>query len=142
MKKNAVFVNIGRGQTVDTDALVRALKSNTIVAAGLDVTDPEPLPVNHELLKLPNASEYRDFWSTKKKNQQNSFICTYSSFTQCIVYSPFVYCQNYTNMINYLFTVIIPHMGSQTIKTRNDMAIVAAQNILNGFEGKPLLYEL
>lgn len=58
MKKTAVFVNIGRGKTVDTDALVKALKSGTIFAAGLDVTEPEPLPVNHELMKLPNAGEY------------------------------------------------------------------------------------
>ena len=58
MKNTAVFVNIGRGKTVDTDALTKALKNNTIFAAGLDVTDPEPLPVDHELLKLPNAGEY------------------------------------------------------------------------------------
>lgn len=55
MKKNAVFVNIGRGKVVNTDALVTALRTGTIFAAGLDVTDPEPLPPDHELLKLPNA---------------------------------------------------------------------------------------
>ena len=33
-------------------------------------------------------------------------------------------------------------MGSQTIETRTDMAVAAVQNILNGIEGKPLLYEL
>ena len=60
MKNSAVFVNIGRGSTVDTDALVRALKSGTIFASGLDVTDPEPLPVDHELLKLPNVGEYME----------------------------------------------------------------------------------
>lgn len=58
MKKNSVFVNVGRGKVVDTDALVKALKNHTIFAAGLDVTDPEPLPKDHELLKLPNAGEY------------------------------------------------------------------------------------
>ena len=42
----------------------------------------------------------------------------------------------------FFFTVVIPHMGSQTVETRNDMAMAAAQNIINGFEGKPLLYEL
>ena len=55
MKKKAVFVNVGRGKVVDTEALVRALKNKTIFAAGLDVVDPEPLPSDHELLKLPNA---------------------------------------------------------------------------------------
>ncbi|KAK9300763.1 hypothetical protein QLX08_006630 [Tetragonisca angustula] len=93
MKKNAVFVNISRGQIVKTNALIKALRNNIIFAAGLDVTDPEPLPPDHELLKISNA-------------------------------------------------VVIPHLGSATVKTRNDMSFTAAQNILNGLEGKPLIYEL
>ena len=43
-KPGAIFVNVGRGQTVITDDLVAALQSGQIAAAGLDVTDPEPLP--------------------------------------------------------------------------------------------------
>ncbi|KAK0087195.1 hypothetical protein PV325_001564 [Microctonus aethiopoides] len=93
MKKTAVFVNIGRGPVVQTDALLRALKQEKIFAAGLDVVDPEPLPKNHELLKLPNFE-------------------------------------------------ILPHLGSATVKTRNDMATVAAQNIINGLDGKSLVYPL
>ncbi|XP_043475385.1 glyoxylate reductase/hydroxypyruvate reductase-like [Leptopilina heterotoma] len=54
MKKTAVFVNVGRGKVVDTDALVRAVENRTIFAAGLDVVDPEPLPRDHKLLKLAN----------------------------------------------------------------------------------------
>ncbi|RZC32539.1 uncharacterized protein BDFB_011472 [Asbolus verrucosus] len=54
MKSTAVFVNVSRGEVVDQDALIRALKDNKIFAAGLDVTTPEPLPPDHELLKLPN----------------------------------------------------------------------------------------
>lgn len=42
----------------------------------------------------------------------------------------------------FFFVVIIPHLGSATTKTRNDMSIIAAQNILNGLDGKPLVYEL
>ncbi|XP_046734069.1 glyoxylate reductase/hydroxypyruvate reductase-like [Diprion similis] len=38
--------------------------------------------------------------------------------------------------------VIIPHLGSATVKTRSDMATTAAQNVINGLEGKPLVYEL
>jgi len=45
MKKSAIFINASRGGVVNQDALVQALKSNTIAAAGLDVTDPEPLPL-------------------------------------------------------------------------------------------------
>lgn len=55
MKKTSIFVNIARGQIVNTDSLVRALRNKKIFAAGLDVTDPEPLPPDHELFKLPNA---------------------------------------------------------------------------------------
>ena len=43
------FINVGRGATVDTDALLRALQSGSLAGAGLDVTDPEPLPANHPL---------------------------------------------------------------------------------------------
>ncbi|XP_027708237.1 uncharacterized protein LOC114036053 [Vombatus ursinus] len=52
MKPTATLINIGRGQLVDQDALVEALQTGIIKAAGLDVTDPEPLPRSHPLLKL------------------------------------------------------------------------------------------
>jgi glyoxylate reductase len=55
MKKTAVFVNTSRGPLVDQPALAAALRSGTIFAAGLDVTDPEPLPPEHELYALPNC---------------------------------------------------------------------------------------
>lgn len=55
MKPTAYFVNVGRGGTVDTDALVEALKARRIAAAGLDVTDPEPLPKGHVLWTMPNV---------------------------------------------------------------------------------------
>jgi glyoxylate reductase len=55
MKRTAVFINTARGPLVDQKALADALRSGTIFAAGLDVTDPEPLPPDHELYKLPNC---------------------------------------------------------------------------------------
>lgn len=55
MKSSATLVNISRGPTVDTAALVAALRTGQIGAAGLDVVDPEPLPGDHPLLELPNA---------------------------------------------------------------------------------------
>lgn len=54
MKPGALFVNAGRGRTVDTEALVEELKAGRIRAA-LDVTDPEPLPSDHPLWHAPNA---------------------------------------------------------------------------------------
>ena len=56
MKSTAILINIARGGVVDTDALTSALKNNEIYHAGLDVTEPEPLPRGHELLGLPNVT--------------------------------------------------------------------------------------
>ncbi len=54
MKPSAVLVNTSRGQVVDQQALYEALKFRRIFAAGLDVTDPEPLPLDSPLLELDN----------------------------------------------------------------------------------------
>jgi lactate dehydrogenase-like 2-hydroxyacid dehydrogenase len=47
LKPSAVFINTSRGPVVDHDALYTALATKTFAAAGLDVTDPEPLPRDH-----------------------------------------------------------------------------------------------
>ena len=91
MQPTANLVNIARGPVVDTDALVTALADGDIRCAGLDVTDPEPLPADHPLIAMPN--------------------CT-----------------------------IIPHMGSSTWRARNSMAQLAADNLLAGIAGRPLLH--
>lgn len=86
MKPTATFVNISRGSLVDQDALVDALKSGTIAAAGLDVTDPEPLPRDHALLQLSNV-------------------------------------------------VLMPHVGSATLRTRHEMLQLTIQNIKGALDG-------
>ncbi len=53
MKQGTLLVNAARGPIVNTDALVEALKSGKVRAA-LDVTDPEPLPLDHPLWRCPN----------------------------------------------------------------------------------------
>ncbi|XP_011865271.1 PREDICTED: glyoxylate reductase/hydroxypyruvate reductase [Vollenhovia emeryi] len=88
MKKTAIFVNASRGAVVDQDALIDALKNYTIAAAGLDVTTPEPLPVDSELLYLSNC-------------------------------------------------VVLPHIGSATKETRDEMASITAKNIIAVLEGIP-----
>ena len=55
LKKNAVVLNVGRGMTLDTEALTRALKEGRIAGACLDVTDPEPLPSDHPLWDMENV---------------------------------------------------------------------------------------
>jgi phosphoglycerate dehydrogenase-like enzyme len=55
MERHAWLVNVARGQHVVTDDLVAALREGIIGGAGLDVTDPEPLPQGHPLWSLPNC---------------------------------------------------------------------------------------
>src|SRR5690606_18965514 len=53
--KGAVFINVGRGPTVDEPALIEALASGKLEGAGLDVTDIEPLPADSLLWSMPNV---------------------------------------------------------------------------------------
>ena len=55
LKKGVIIYNIGRGTTLDQDALLAELNSGRIAAAYLDVTNPEPLPTNHPLWTTPNC---------------------------------------------------------------------------------------
>ena len=89
MKSNAILVNTSRGTVVNQDALYQALKSNQIFAAALDVTDPEPLPMDSPLLTLENC-------------------------------------------------LIAPHIASASEKTRDDMARLAANNLIAGLKGERL----
>ena len=54
-KRGALFINVGRGATVVTADLIEALNDGRIGGAGLDVTDPEPLPPDHPLWRAPNV---------------------------------------------------------------------------------------
>lgn len=90
MKPTAYFINAARGGVVNTEALYTALVERQIAYAALDVTEPEPLPAGHPLIKLPNI-------------------------------------------------LITPHIGSATTETRNRMALLAAENLLLGLAGKPLV---
>jgi D-2-hydroxyacid dehydrogenase (NADP+) len=55
MKKNSYFIAVSRGGIYDLPALVKALDSGKLAGAGVDVTDPEPLPKGNALWKFPNA---------------------------------------------------------------------------------------
>jgi glyoxylate reductase len=69
MKPNAVLVNASRGGVLDQAALHHALKSNQIFAAALDVTDPEPLPMDSPLLELENCIIVPHLGSASKKTR-------------------------------------------------------------------------
>ncbi|KAL8601686.1 hypothetical protein ACOMHN_033862 [Nucella lapillus] len=55
MKNTAIIVNSGRGGVIDHDDLAQALANGVIGGAGIDVTEPEPLPKDHPLVALPNC---------------------------------------------------------------------------------------
>ena len=84
MQRRPIVLNIARGDIVNTDDLIEALKSGKIKGAGLDVTAPEPLPGGHPLCHLDNC-------------------------------------------------IVVPHIGTATKECRNNMARLAAQNIINHF---------
>jgi lactate dehydrogenase-like 2-hydroxyacid dehydrogenase len=89
MKPTAVLVNTARGPVVDQPALADALRQKRIAAAGLDVTEEEPIPLDDPLLGLPNC-------------------------------------------------IVLPHIGSATVKARSKMADMAVDNVLAGLAGQPL----
>jgi len=55
MKKGSYFIAVSRGKLYSTEALMKALDSKHLAGAGLDVTDPEPLPKDHPLWKFENV---------------------------------------------------------------------------------------
>lgn len=93
MKSSAVFVNTSRGGLVDQAALYTALKEERIYAAGLDVTTPEPLPLDDPLFTLKNC-------------------------------------------------VILPHIGSASIRTREAMTRIAVSNARLALEGVDMEHEV
>jgi lactate dehydrogenase-like 2-hydroxyacid dehydrogenase len=93
MKQGAILVNTSRGEVVDQEALFDALTEGPLGAAGLDVTDPEPLDPAHPLVGLENC-------------------------------------------------VIAPHTGSATYEAREEMAVIAASNLLAVFAGVPMEAEV
>lgn len=89
MKETAYLVNVSRGPIVDTDALCEALVAGEIAGAGLDVTDPEPLPSGHRLLSIENC-------------------------------------------------LVVPHIGSASVRTRTAMANLAVTNLVAGLAARPM----
>lgn len=55
LKPGAIFINVGRGDLADSDALTAALNSGHVSAAALDVFDPEPIPADHPVRGMPNV---------------------------------------------------------------------------------------
>lgn len=75
MKNSAIFINSGRGPVVDEQALIAALQSGEIYAAGLDVFEQEPLPTNSPLLTLPNVVALPHIGSATHETRYNMAAC-------------------------------------------------------------------
>ena len=89
MKPTAVLINTSRGPVVDQQALYEALHSKRIFAAALDVTVPEPLPLDSPLLELENC-------------------------------------------------IVVPHIASASWRSRQQMSLMAAENMIAGLKGERL----
>ena len=75
LKPGSYFISIGRGKSTVTDDLIAALKDGSLAGAGLDVTDPEPLPPGHELWTLPNVIITPHIsWMTDKGFERNWLV--------------------------------------------------------------------
>lgn len=75
MKSSAILINAGRGPVVDEKALIQALLDGTIHAAGLDVFEQEPLPVDSPLLKMPNVVALPHIGSATHETRYNMAAC-------------------------------------------------------------------
>lgn len=73
MKPGAYFINVARGKLVETQALTEALQRGALQGAGLDVTDPEPLPEEHPLRKMPQVIVSPHIAGPSDKNRRRSF---------------------------------------------------------------------
>ncbi|HFZ8994713.1 TPA: glyoxylate/hydroxypyruvate reductase GhrB [Citrobacter freundii] len=75
MKSSAIFINAGRGPVVDEEALIAALQNGEIHAAGLDVFEKEPLPVDSPLLTMPNVIALPHIGSATHETRYNMAAC-------------------------------------------------------------------
>jgi glyoxylate reductase len=94
MKPTAVFINVGRGDTVDTAALVRALETGEIAKAGLDVVEPEPLPADHPLLQMDNVIITPHIGGNTHKAWRNKALQTAQNVVNRFAGRPLVDCVN------------------------------------------------
>lgn len=109
-----------RGGVVSQEDLYEALATGQIAAAGLDVTVPEPLPTSHPLFTLKNCGE-----------------CARLNTSMCFPYIALALL-----VIRLFSAVILPHIASASYTTRNAMSVLAANNLLLGLRGEPMVKEL
>lgn len=99
MKPTAYFINAARGAVVDTQALYKALTDKQIAYAALDVTDPEPLPAEHPLIKLPNILITPHIGSATTETRNRMALLAVENLLLGLAGKPLVTCIN--QEVNY-----------------------------------------
>jgi glyoxylate reductase len=94
MKPTAILVNSARGELVQTAALERALRDGTIAGAGLDVTDPEPLPGDHPLLTAPNLTVAPHIGSATRSTREKMADMAAGNLLAALAGERMPYCAN------------------------------------------------
>ena len=94
MKPSAILINASRGMVVNTNALVRALKEGQIRAAGLDVTEPEPLPPDHPLYQLENCLITPHIGSATENTRKTMAKIAIENLKAGIKGAPLLHCVN------------------------------------------------
>ncbi len=89
MKSDAIFINVGRGSTVDEEALVRVMQERRIAGAGLDVTEQEPLPSESPLWDLPNVIITGHTAGLGRENTDEAFELFCDNIQRCIEGRPY-----------------------------------------------------
>jgi glyoxylate reductase len=95
MKPNAILINTSRGGVLDQNALYNTLKSGSIFAAALDVTDPEPLPMNSPLLELENCIIVPHLGSASKKTRDMMSLLAGQNLVAGLKGERLPYCVNF-----------------------------------------------
>ncbi|WP_020475923.1 2-hydroxyacid dehydrogenase [Zavarzinella formosa] len=93
MKPTASLINIARGAVIDQDALAECLQARRIHAAALDVTDPEPLPRDHPLLKLDNVIITPHLGSATEQTRQRMAEMSVSNLIAGLAGEPMIFVQ-------------------------------------------------
>lgn len=88
VKPGAIFLSVGRGQSTVTADLVAALESHTLYGAGLDVTDPEPLPADNPLWHLPNVIVTPHVSSAGEDSTQRSALIAVENLRRYVAGEP------------------------------------------------------
>jgi glyoxylate reductase len=94
MKATASLVNVARGAVVDITALTDALRARKLHAAALDVTDPEPLPRDHPILKLDNVIITPHLGSATEQTRQRMTERSIENLLAGLGGKPLPYCVN------------------------------------------------